>query len=137
MFFCSRYTFGFGPGFGTVLLFCIIIITNVIVYIKIEAYQAPISAGNDLLVEVKLTERLLFIINNIYSLISCLACFLFYTYDSIILLSFSACFLYIYVGIIMPSVAILKNPSMKAFISGRFLESVIVVVDWNKRHKLT
>ena len=127
--FCSRYTFGFGPGFGTVLLFFIIIITNVIVYIKIEAYQAPISAGNDLLVEVKLTERLLFIINNIFSVISCLACFLFYTYDSIILMSFSACFLYIYVGIIMPSVAILKNPSMKAFISGRFPESVIVVVD--------
>ena len=127
--FCSRYTFGFGPGFGTVLLFFIIIITNVIVYIKIEAYQAPISAGNDLLVEVKITERLLFIINNIFSVISFLAFFLFYTYDSIILMSFSACFLYIYVGIIMPSVAILKNPSMKAIIRGRFPESVIVVVD--------
>ena len=46
-------------------------------------------------------------------------------------MSISSCFLYIYVGIIMPSVAILKNPSMKAFISGRFPESVIVVVDWN------
>ena len=60
-----------------------------------------------------------------------MSCYLLYAYNSVILMSFCGCFLYIYVGIIMPSVAFLKNPLMRAFIRARFPEPVIVVGDWN------
>ena len=122
---CFSY---FGPGFGTLLLFAIMVTANAVVYIKIEAYQTPIN-GNDLLIEVKWTERIIFLINNIFGVSTILSCYLLYAYDNMVLMSFCGCFLYIYVGIIIPSVAIIKNPLMRSYIRARFPEPVIIVVD--------
>ena len=96
---------------------------NNIVFVKIEAYQAPLNVNN------RWTERLIFITNNIFTLSTFLAFFLFYEYDSKTLMSISYFCMYTFVGIIMPSMEIWKNPSMKAFIFGRFPEPVIVIID--------
>ena len=112
------------------LLFGMVLITVATVYIKIEAYQAPIN-GNNLMVygEMKWTERLFFLVYIFYGLLNLLACFLLYAYNSTILMFLCASLLYIYVGIFMPSMAISKNPLLKAFIRGRFPEPIIVVVE--------
>ena len=111
------------------LLSGIVVVTNIIVYIKIEAFQTPINGNNLMIGEIKWTERLVSLVNTFYGLSMILACFLLYVYNSTILMFFCACFLYIYVGIVMPLVAISKNPLMKAFIRGRFPESVIIVIE--------
>ena len=107
-----------------------IAVSNIIIHSKIEAYQFSTN-DNNVQVESKWPERLLFLLNNLYSSFICFGLYLFWAYDSTVLMFFGSCFLYLYVGIIVPSVAILKNPLMKSYIRGRFPEipELVVVID--------
>ena len=107
-----------------------LVVSNILTHSKIEAYQTSTN-DNNVQVESKWPERLLFLLYNLYSVSFVLACYLFWAYDSTVLMFFGSCFLYLYVGIIMPSVAILKNPLMRSFIRGRFpgIPELVVVID--------
>ena len=124
---CFDYIFSyFGPGLGSWMLLGTIAVCNIIIHGKIEAYH-----DNNVQVESKWHERLLSLLNSFYSMSTVLACYLFWAYDSTLLIFFGSCFLYLYVGIIVPSTAILKNPLMKSYIRGRFPEipELVVVID--------
>ena len=128
---CFDYIFSyFGPGLGSLTLLGTIVVSNIIIHSKIEAYQTSTN-DNNVQVESKWPERLLFLLNNLYSSFICFGLYLFWAYDSTVLMFFGSCFLYLYVGIIVPSVAILKNPLMKSYIRGRFPEipELVVVID--------
>ena len=105
-------------------------VSNIIIHSKIEVYQTSTNDSN-IEVESKWHERFLFLLNNFYIISTILACVLFWAYDSTVLMFFGSCFLYLYVGIIVPSVAIMKNPLMRSYIRGRFPEipELIVVID--------
>ena len=127
---CFIYIFSyFGPGLGSLMLLGTIAVSNIIIHGKIEAYH-----DNNVQVESKWHERLLSLLNSFYSMSTVLACYLFWAYDSTLLIFFGSCFLYLYVGIIVPSTAILKNPLMKSYIRGRFPEipELVVVIDWKR-----
>jgi len=128
---CFDYIFSyFGPGLGCLMLLGTIVVSNILTHSKIEAYQTSTN-DNNIQVESKWPERLLFLLYNVYSVSFVLASYLFWAYDSIVLMFFISCFLYLYVGIILPSVAILKNPLMRSFIRGRFpgIPELVVVID--------
>ena len=107
-----------------------LVVSNILTHSKIEAYQTSTN-DNNVQVESKWPERLLFLLYNVYSVSFVLASYLFWAYDSIVLMFFISCFLYLYVGIILPSVAILKNPLMRSYIRGRFpgIPELVVVID--------
>ena len=128
---CFDYIFSyFGPGLGCLMLLGTIVVSNILTHSKIEAYQTSTN-DNNVQVESKWPERLLFLLNNFYCISTILACYLFWAYDSTVLMFFCSCFLYLYAGIILPSVAILKNPLMRSYIRGRFpgIPELVVVID--------
>ena len=107
-----------------------LVVSNILTHSKIEAYQTSTN-DNNVQVESKWPERLLFLLYNLYSISFVLACYLFWAYDSTVLMFFASCCLYLYVGIIVPSVSILKNPLMRSYIRGRFpgIPELVVVID--------
>lgn len=114
------------------MLFGTLVVSNILTRSKIEAYQTSTNNNNNnVQVESKWPERLLFLLYYLYGVSFVLATYLFWAYDSTVLMFFGSCFLYLYVGIIMPSIAILKNPLMRAFIRGRFpgIPELVVVID--------
>ena len=128
---CFDYIFSyFGPGLGCLMLLGTLVVSNILTHSKIEAYQTSTN-DNNVQVESKWPERILFLMYNLYSISFVLASYLFWAYDSTVLMFFGSCFLYLYVGIIMPSVAILKNPLMRSYIRGRFpgIPELVVVID--------
>ena len=104
----------FGPGFGFALIYLITFAS--IVYVN---HQISQEDGN---------EKSAFILS-LFVLGLCVTFVYFinfYLTNKILILSF--CYvMYIFIGLILPSVMIHRNPLMKAFLKSHFLDNFIIV----------